>query len=166
MPEALLHVGALRGPHGLHGWVKAALTLDNPQLLLQTPVQLADGRTLTVVTLKPVGQGLMGLQLEGISTPEAAAMLKGPLYLPRTAIPVAADEVLLANLVGRPLLAADGNVAGTISAIRALPAGPALEINVPGRKTSALIPIVADFLLLEAEDRVTLTELGKALLTI
>jgi ribosomal 30S subunit maturation factor RimM len=175
--SARLKIGALKGPHGLQGWVKAALTLEDPQLLAELGTcQLEDGRALTITGIKQVGQGLMAIKIEGIDTPEATAPIRGALYLDAAAVPVDDDEILLADLLGQPLYGPDETtIVGTITDIRELPAGPALTITLPAvegaptppKPKTALVPLEEEFILLDAEPiRATLTELGLALLAL
>ncbi|MCA3244463.1 MAG: hypothetical protein INF43_04050 [Alphaproteobacteria bacterium] len=168
-----IKIGGLKGPHGLQGWVKAKLLLAEPEDLVGQAVQLEDGSPYPVHALKAVGQGLLALQLAGISTPEQAAALKGPLYLAKTALALADDEVLLADLVGQPLLNAAGTVCGTIGGVAALPAGPALQITIPQpppaeKAKSVLIPVVEAFVMLTAATPpvAQLTPFGEQLLSL
>jgi ribosomal 30S subunit maturation factor RimM len=147
MAESRIKIGGLKGPHGLQGWVKAKLFLADTAMLQGETLQLESGASYAVQALKPVGQGLVALQLKGITTAEQAAALRGPLYLPKEALNLSDDEVLLSDLVGQPLLGPDGEVCGTISGITELPAGPALQVKLPSETPkNALVPLEAAFI--------------------
>lgn len=155
-------VGALRGPHGLKGMVKAKIFLDDPGLLVTGgPLLLADGSTLEVADWQAVGQGLLALSIKGVNSVEAAGALRGDVFLDRSNWPEVAGEVYLDTLVGQDVLGPDGAVAGRIAAIATLPAGPALEIDAGGKST-AIVPVEDAFVSLG--DTVVLTEVGMALL--
>ena len=167
MSEKLIAAGALKGPHGLQGWVKLACKLEDPALLIEAgPCVLANGQEFEATGLKQVGQGLLGVKFKGIDTPEAASALRGMLYLKRAHVPVNDNEVLLGDLVGQPLFGPDGTIAGTIDTLVELPAGPALEVSVPGRKNTALVPLNPEFVTLEVGPKAILTILGLDLLSL
>jgi len=164
-----IKIGGLKGPHGLQGWVKAKLFLADNSLVMGQTLQQEDGTPYTVQNLKAVGQGLVALHLAGVTMPEQAAALKGPLYLPKAALPLDEDDVLLADLVGQPLLGHTGTPCATIVGIAKLPAGPALEVTTLAEKPKkALVPVEAAFVSLSAATppAAQLTELGAQLLTL
>jgi ribosomal 30S subunit maturation factor RimM len=169
MAESRIKIGGLKGPHGLQGWVKAKLFLADTAMLQGQALQLESGVSYTVQALKPVGQGLLALQLKGITSPEQAAALKGPLYLPKEALNLSDDEVLLSDLLGQPLLGPDGEVCGTISGVTELPAGPALQVKLPDDKPkTALVPLEAAFIELSGgtPPQAKLTPFGLQLLSL
>ncbi len=168
-----IQIGGLKGPHGLQGYVKVKLLLADPALLRSIKtVFLADGTGYGLVNSKPVGQGLVAIQLAGIATPEAAAALKGPVFAEKSAFDVAEDEVLLADLIGQPVVDHTGKVQGLVEAITELPAGPALVIKTEANPKTLLVPLAADFVVVTAAaaanlpPRLELTPLGLQLLTL
>lgn len=162
--EKLISVGALRGPHGLKGMVKAKIGLDDYELLKEAgPLLTKDGRTLKVVKWQMAGQGLVALQIEGVSTMDAAEALKGvEVFLDRNLWPEDEDEVFLDSLVGQDVTGPDGAVVGSVKGYVELPAGPALEILVNG--VTKVMPCEAEFL--DLGDGVVLTDLGVAVLAV
>ena len=166
-PHNAITVGACKGPHGLQGWVKVRLDMAEPSLLLHTPVSIA-GQTYAVQGLKTVGQGLWAVQLQGITTPEAAAALKGhPVVADRSTWPTSEDEVYLADMLGQTLYNSQNQPVGTVASVAELPAGPALVIHIEGRKTQPIIPLEEAFVALESNPpHATLTLLGDALLNL
>jgi 16S rRNA processing protein RimM len=172
--ESWVNVGVLRAPHGLKGGIKAKIDLDDPMLLQSAgPIRLGDGRTFKVQGLKAVGQGLIALQLEGITTPEQAETFRNtPIFLNRDAFPEDEDEIYLDTLVGEPVLGAENQPVGTIKGVLDLPAGPAFEVQLtpeqltdPEAKVepaTAIVPVDEEFW--TSLTPPTLTPLGESLL--
>lgn len=164
----LIHVGALKGPHGLKGQVKANIKLDDFDLLIEAGPLLTDGeRTFKVLKWNPVGQGLLALTLDGVTSIEQAEKLRGILvYLDRSKWPEDEDAVYLDSLIGSDVTGPDGVVAGVVRAVVELPAGPALEVTMMLKEGTEIkvLPLVEEFV--ELGDGVVLTELGVAILAI
>lgn len=170
--EKLITVGALKGPHGLKGMVKAKISLDDYDLLIEAgPLFVEEsgirnqelGKTLRVLRWQAVGQGLVALQIEGITTVEQAEALRGvQVYLDRSRFPEDEDAVYLDSLAGTQVVGPDGAVMGTVKGPIELPAGPALEVLVGD--DVKILPLEEEFCLLGEE--VELTELGVAVLAV
>lgn len=161
----LISVGSLRGPHGLKGMVKAKVGLEDANLLVEAgPLLTQDGRSFKVTKWQAVGQGLLALQIEGVTTPEAAEALKGTtVYLDRTRWPEDEDSVYLDALVGLTVLGPDDAVVGTVKGTVELPAGPAVDIAMGD--AVKVLPLEEAFVTLD-DDGLYLTELGLAVLSI
>lgn len=157
----LVNVGALRGPHGLKGLVKAKLTLDDPQLAVSGgPLYAADGRTFTVTKVQQAGQGLVALAIDGISTLEQAEALKGvAVALDRSNWPEDPVAVYLADIAGADVVDGHGTVLGTIGKSIDLPAGPALEVVRASDGKTVILPL-DDAFIAALGDSVEVTELG------
>ncbi|TKW61855.1 MAG: 16S rRNA processing protein RimM [Blastochloris viridis] len=164
MAEKLIKVGALKGPHGLKGMVKAKIGLDDYDLLVEAgPLLTDDGRALKVLRWNAVGQGLVALAIDGVTTVEQAEALRNiSVSLDRERFPEDEDEVYLDSLAGAQVVGPDGAVLGTVKGPVELPAGPALEVLVGD--DIKILPLVEEFCLLG--DDVELTELGVAVLSI
>ncbi len=158
----LISVGSLRGPHGLKGMVKAKVGLDDYDLLIDAgPLQTKDGRTFKVTRWQQVGQGMLALTIEGVTSIDAAETLKGvEVFLDRNQWPEDEDEVYLDELVGADVIGPDGSVIGTVKGTVELPAGPALEVEMDG--VVKVLPLEEGFL--QIGDAIELTELGLAVL--
>jgi 16S rRNA processing protein RimM len=162
--DKLVNVGALKGPHGLKGQLKAKITLDDPDLLVQAgPLLMEDGTPLTVTHWATAGQGLIALTVKGVDSVGAAIRLRGFVFLERAKFPAQDGEIYLDQLLGLPVLGLDGVPIGHIKTIIDLPAGPALEVERDGAKP-LLVPAQPEFVTLD--EPVTLTELGMALLAL
>lgn len=169
--EKLITVGALKGPHGLKGMVKAKISLDDYDLLIEAGPLVAEepgtkgtrNQEWTVLRWQAVGQGLVALQIEGITTVEQAEALRGvQVYLDRSRFPEDEDAVYLDSLAGTQVVGPDGAVMGTVKGPIELPAGPALEVLVGD--DVKILPLEEEFCLLGEE--VELTELGVAVLAV
>lgn len=164
LPTGLVGVGALKGPHGLKGMVKANIKLDDFDLLVDAgPLLTKDGRALKVTKWQAVGQGLLALAIEGVTSVEGAEALRGlAVHLERGNFPELDGEVFIDELVGRDVVGPDGKVMGKVQGVTDLPAGPAVEVLV-GVDVKVL-PLVPDFV--EIGETLALTELGVAVLQV
>lgn len=162
--NTLIKVGALKGPHGLKGMVKAKIGLDDYDLLMDAgPLLTDDGRELKVVRWNAVGQGLVALTIEGVTTVEQAELLRNmTVSLDRARFPEDEEEVYLDSLAGATVVGPDGAVVGVVKGPIELPAGPALEVQVGD--DVKILPLVEEFCLI-GED-VELTELGVAVISV
>jgi ribosomal 30S subunit maturation factor RimM len=144
--------------------VKAKIGLDDYSLLMVAgPLVTADGRSFKVEKWQGAGQGMVALQIEGITTVEAAELLKGvAVLLDRSKWPEDEDEVYLDSLIGTEVLGPDGAVVATVKAVVELPAGPALEVEMDGK--TKVLPCDEEFV--ELGEQARLTELGMAVLAV
>ena len=139
-------LGVVTGPHGIRGEVKLkSFTADPRAIASYGPVGLGDtGRSARIRSLKPQG-ALFIAALEGVADRTAAEALKGmELHVPRSALPPAAEgELYQADLIGLAVFLKDGAALGKVVAIPNYGAGDLLEIAVPGRRDTVLVPFVA-----------------------
>lgn len=139
-------LGVITGPHGIRGEVKLkSFTAEGRAIASYGPVGLGDsGRAARIRSVKPQG-ALWIAALEGVTDRTAAEALKGvELHVPRSALPPAAEgELYQADLIGLPVFLQDGAALGAVVAIPNYGAGDLLEIAVPGRKDTVLVPFVA-----------------------
>ncbi len=162
--EKRIKVGALKGPHGLKGMVKAKIGLDDYDLLIDAgPLLTDDGRELTVTRWNAVGQGLVALTIDGVTTVEQAEQLRNmSVSLDRERFPEDEDAVYLDSLAGANVVGPDGAVIGVVKGPIELPAGPALEVLVGD--DIKILPLVEEFVMIG--DDVELTELGVAVISV
>lgn len=144
-PESRVVLGVITGPHGIRGEVKLkSFTADPRAIATYGPLGLGDtGRQAKVRALKPQGDLLIA-SLEGIADRNAAEALKGvELHVARSALPAAeADELYQADLIGLPVFLPNGDAVGTVVSIPNYGAGDLLEIAMPGRRQTVLVPFV------------------------
>jgi 16S rRNA processing protein RimM len=139
-------LGVITGPHGIRGEVKLkSFTADPKNIAAYGPVGLGDtGRSARIRSLKPQGP-LFIAALEGVTDRNTAEALKGvELHVPRAALPkAAAGELYQSDLIGLPVYLLDGAAFGTAIGFPNYGAGDLLEIAVPGRRQTVLVPFVA-----------------------
>lgn len=121
MKKEFLECGIVRSPHGVRGILNVESWCDSPRVLAnQTRVYILgrDGeyRELKIKSAAPhQDKVLMGI--EGLETREAAQAYKNTvLYLRREDIPVPKGAMLIADMIGLPVVDFDtGKVLGEIS---------------------------------------------------
>lgn len=132
----LVLIGACRGAIGVRGEIRAiSFAADPLSLGAYGPLYDADGRKL----LSPVRVRLVkdGVAISGpeIASREAAQALKGTgLHVPRAVLPPSADadEIYVADLIGRAVRHVDGRALGHVVAVRNFGAGDLIEIETDG----------------------------------
>jgi len=143
LAEARVTLAAVAGAHGIGGEVRLKLFAQGVDSLKRHQVFHADGRVLTLKSVKPGGVGAIARFAE-ISDRGAAEALRGTLLtVPRSALPPLADgEYYHADLIGLPCEGPDGTALGMVVAVENFGAGDLLEIEKPGGKRG-LIPFRA-----------------------
>ncbi len=124
MKKEYLECGMVRSPHGVRGILNVECWCDSPRVLAKQKRVFILGRDGTykeikVLTASPApDRVLMGL--EGIDSREAAQAYKNTvLYLHRDDIPVPRGAMLIADMIGLPVVDFDtGRVYGEISDVR------------------------------------------------
>lgn len=124
MKKEYLECGMVRSPHGVRGILNVECWCDSPRVLAKQKRVFILGRDGTykeikVLTVSPApDRVLMGL--EGIDSREAAQAYKNTvLYLHRDDIPVPRGAMLIADMIGLPVVDFDtGRVYGEISDVR------------------------------------------------
>lgn len=136
-------VGAIAGAFGVQGEVRLKSFCSTPEDIIgYAPLYTEDGgRSFDVRMTRPVTGGL-GVRLTGITTKEQADALKGvTLWADRDKLPsLPDDEFYHADLIGLTVVDTGGAVLGTVRALHNHGAGDILEIHMPGRKTTLLLP--------------------------
>jgi 16S rRNA processing protein RimM len=145
-------LGEFGRAHGLKGEVRLKSFTDDPKAIARyNPLTSEDGRLFTVTGARPAGGGspdLVIARVEGVATREAAeALNRIRLYAPRERLqdPAAADEFLLADLIGLAARSPDGRVLGTVVAVPNYGGGDLLEIAPDRGGATALLPFTASF---------------------
>jgi len=142
------------GPWGVRGWVKVAPYGDTPQgLVAQRTWWLRDRggawRPHAVGEAR-VHSGTVVASVEGVATPEAAAVLKGAdVAVPRAALPrPGRNEVYLDDLVGLDVVSESGHLLGKVVAVQDFGAHPLIRVRASEGKgeEDRLVPFVAPIL--------------------
>jgi 16S rRNA processing protein RimM len=133
-------LAAVAGAHGIGGEVRLKLFAEGLDSLRAHEKFFADGRALTLTSIRPGGAGAIA-RFAGIADRAAAEALRGTLLtVPRAALPaLGEDEYYHADLIGLSCVDGDGAALGTVTAVENFGAGDLLEIARPDGKR-ALIP--------------------------
>lgn len=150
MKKEYLECGKVCGAHGVRGVLRVEPWCDTPKVLAgQKRIFIATGegeyREYKVLTASVNGPGVL-MSLDGIDTREGAIAMKNTvLYLHRSDIPVRRGHMLLADMIGLPVIDADtGTVYGTISDVSDAVRG--LIYTISTEKGDVLFPSVDEFI--------------------
>lgn len=142
-------LAAVAGAHGVGGEVRLKLFGEGPESLKVHKQLFADGRPLTLKSVRPGSAGAIARFAE-IADRGAAEALRGTLLtVPRAALPPLPEgEYYHADLIGLPCVDAGGAPLGTVTGVENFGAGDLLEVERPEGKR-ALIPFrpgIADWI--------------------
>jgi len=129
-------LAAITGAHGLKGEVRLKLFTDSADSLKHYASFDADGRTLTLVSVRQAGAGAIA-RFKEVADRTAAEALRGvALTVPREALPPLEDgEYYHADLIGLPVVTEAGDSVGTVVAVENFGAGDVLDIEKPDGKS-------------------------------
>lgn len=137
-----VQLGIIGAPHGVKGEVRVkSFTADPMAIGDYGPLSLDDGRTLSIVSLRPQGDMLV-VCFDGVTTREqAAALTNRVLHVDRAVLPEIGDEdeFYHADLVGLAVIDETGEEIGKVVGLQDFGAGDILEIRL-GSGRSVLIP--------------------------
>ena len=144
----LLRAAHVRRPHGVRGELRVEpLGGDAARFEPGLPLRLEAGeRTLVVAAARPAGDGDVLLALEGVTSREAAAGLRGA-YLcvePRNARPLGSDEWFVHQLVGLHAVSPEGDPLGVVEDVEEYSAHEVLVVREEGGALRRL-PMVRAF---------------------
>lgn len=140
-PDRIL-IARVGAPNGLKGEVRLLPFGDDPEALADYgPLFTADGRTLTLASLRFQGDKLIA-RFAGVADRTGAEKLTGlDLFIDRAALPEPdEDEFYLADLIGLDAVLGDGTLFGKILAVPNFGAGDLLDIAPVGGGQTILIP--------------------------
>lgn len=150
LPEDLVLLGEFGRPHGLAGEIRLKSHTGDPKAIASYgPLTGADGRAYVLRHARQAAGGqpdLLVVRVEGVATREAAeALNRLRLYVARDKLgEPEEDEFFLADLVGLRAEGPDG-VLGRVVAVPDYGGGDLLEIALPGRRRTALLPFTRIF---------------------
>ena len=157
MKKEFLECGLIRSPHGVRGILNVESWCDTPRVLAkQTRVYIlgrdGDYKEKKIMSASvSADKVLMGL--EGIDSRESAQALKNTvLYLKREDIPVPRGAMLIADMIGLPVVDFDtGTVYGKISEVKD---GVRYKLyTVMTDKGEVILPGVSEFVKEISEER-------------
>ena len=140
--KQFLEAGQIVGTHGVRGEVRVQPWCDSPAFLARFGTLYFDeGRTPVRVKARP-HQKIVLMSLEGISTVQQAAVLRGKvLYLDRADVKLPEGSYFIQDLIGLRVVDADsGEDYGTLSEVSATGAHDVYHIRTP--RGIVLIPAV------------------------
>jgi 16S rRNA processing protein RimM len=154
MSTPLMLVGHVAKPHGVRGEMRMRIETDDPSRLERLP-QVWIGSSAETARAYPLqrsrthqtSQGLLVLLLvEGITTPEAASLLRGmAVYAHRDHLPpLQEEEFYLDDLYGMKVWV-DGRVVGEVEEVLELPSHPVITVRLP-EGDPVMVPLVEAFL--------------------
>jgi 16S rRNA processing protein RimM len=129
-------LAAITGAHGLKGEVRLKLFTDDAEALKRYGSFDADGRTLTLAFVRQAGAGAIA-RFKEVPDRTAAEALRGKtLTVSREALPPLEEgEYYHADLIGLPVVTAEGDSVGTVLTVENFGAGDVLDIERPDGKT-------------------------------
>lgn len=148
MKKNYLECGKVCAAHGVRGVLKVEPWCDSPRVLAQQKrIFLADGdgsyKEARVLTAS-VSSGYVLMSIEGVDGRDAAIAMKGTvLYLHRDDIPLVEGQMLLADMIGLPVVDANTGVTyGVIAEVTEVPRGLLYTITTP--KGEVLYPSASE----------------------
>ena len=128
MKKIYLECGKVLGAHGVRGVLKVESWCDTPRVLAsQKRIFLAEGGEYVerrVMSASVTGPQVL-MSIEGVSDRDEAVSMKGVvMYLHRDDIPLRPGQILLADMIGLPVIdAKTGVVLGKITEVTEVPRG-------------------------------------------
>ena len=149
MKKEYIECGCVRTAHGVRGLLKIESWCDTPKVLAgQKRVFIAEGegkfKELSVLSASVMGDGVL-MSLSGIESREAAFAYRGvTLYLHRSDIPVKPGAVLIADIIGLPVIDQNsGRVYGRVKDVTDAPSSKLYVIETDCGEV--LLPGVKEF---------------------
>lgn len=146
MPGDRVCVGALAGAFGVRGEVRLKSFCADPAAIADyAPLSLEDGRSVDLVLTRPIKSGFAA-RITVVTTPEEAEALRGTrLFAERSRLPsLSDDEFYHADLIGLEVVDTGGVRLGRVSGVFDNGVEDILEISVPERSETALLPFTRD----------------------
>ena len=148
---AYLPCGRIATAHGVRGTLRVESYCDSPEVLASLPTVYLEEphgqyRPVRVEAAAPHGGSVL-MTLDGIRDRNEALLLRGKtLFAAREDIPVPENAVLIADMIGLPVLDADsGRLYGRLADVQQAYASDMYDIETEGGG-HVLFPAVAEFL--------------------
>ena len=136
-------LAAIVGAHGVTGELRLKLFGEGLESLKRHKTLDADGRALTLKSIRPGPNGAVARFAEVNDRNGADALRGTALTVPRSALPpLEPGEYYHVDLIGLPCVTDAGEAVGTVVAVENFGAGDILEIGKPDGKRF-MIPIHA-----------------------
>lgn len=146
--DQLVCLGRIVVAHGVRGEVGLETYTEFPDEIAAYGdfIDESGSRTFVMTGLRFGPKGMLAT-FEGVTDRNAAEDLKGTrLYVPRSALPRirTKDEYYQADLIGLVAFLKEGGELGTVSAVHNFGAGDLLEVRVPDKRETLLVPFTKD----------------------
>ncbi len=140
-------VGVIGAPHGVRGLVRLkSFTAEPEAAAAYGPLCDESGREFRL-TVTGRAKEMLVCRVDGVGDRAAAEALKGvALYLPRAALPPAADpdEFYHADLIGLAAVTADGTEIGRVAAVYDFGGGDLLEVAPAAGGSPLVLPFTRE----------------------
>jgi len=151
MPAALVELARVVSPHGVHGVMKAVCLCQRPERLTRAESVWLQPKAGPARRVKLEQASFNGrqfyVQIEGISSPEAARALAGSILgLERSEIKTEPGEVLICDMKDMDVVEEGGRRLGRLSGVYSTGAQDVYEI-APDSGESWLIPAIPQVVL-------------------
>lgn len=143
----LICVGTVLGSFGVRGDVRLkSYCADAAAIEDYAPLVAEDGTGQYTVHLTGNVKAGFSARLSGVDTKEQADAAKGlRLFAPRDRLPALTDdEYYQADLIGVDVFDTGGVLLGTVKSVQNHGAGDILEVNLPRRTETVLLPFTLD----------------------
>lgn len=153
--EALVRVGFVFRPHGVHGELKVDPESDDPTRFesfdtVYVGPRRREVQAFSVASLRyqETKRGTtVILRLDAVDSRDAAErIMKQAVFVHEDDLDLDEDEVFIHDLVGLDVVTEDGESVGMLSNVMTYPAHDMLVVHRPG-KSEALIPVVEEIVL-------------------
>lgn len=161
MKKEYLECGRVCNAHGIRGVLKVEHWCDSAKVLAAQKrvfiVSEGEYRERKILTASVSGETVL-MSISGVESREDAIAMKGTvLYLRREDIPVKDGEMLIADMIGLPVIdAVTGRVYGEIKDVYDVPRGKMYTVLSDGK--DVLLPDVPEFIKrIDAEEGMLIT---------
>ncbi len=140
-------IGKISSSHGVKGLVKIVPFGDDTSLLNGKLYTGETGDDTLDITLKnPVGKYILA-QIEGVTSPEQAKLLKCSLYVSRETLPEIdnEDEFYIEDLMGLSVLNSNNETVASVITVQNYGAGDLLEIKPKSGGASYFVPFKDEY---------------------
>ncbi len=134
-PHDRVVLARLGAAHGIRGEIRLKSYTGDPAAVAEYgPLDAPDGRTFAIAAIRPVGDDMFVVRLEGVRDRTAAEALNGiELSVARGRLPEPdEDDFYHADLIGLAAVSPAGEAIGTVVAVHNHGAGDVLEIAPDG----------------------------------